>query len=69
MRDPGGRGGIVAVEVADPKPIVNELARRNVIVDYRPGIIRISPAFYNTEEEVVAAVEMLAGLVAAGDRT
>jgi selenocysteine lyase/cysteine desulfurase len=68
VRDSGDRGGIVAIDVADPNPIVDELARRNVIVDYRPGIIRLSPGFYNSEEEVVAAVEMLADLVGSADR-
>jgi kynureninase len=68
VRDRDRRGGIVAIEVADPKPIVEELARRNVITDYRPGIIRLSPGFYNAEDEVVAAVDMLADLVASRDR-
>jgi kynureninase len=68
VRDPGARGGIVAVEVSDPKPVVDELARRDLIVDYRPGIVRLSPAFYNTEAEVLTVVEALAELVPDTDR-
>ena len=52
VRDDARRGGIVGVEVAEPKPVVDGLAERGIIVDYRPGIVRLSPAFYNTEDEV-----------------
>jgi selenocysteine lyase/cysteine desulfurase len=68
VRDPAGRGGIVAIAVTEPKPIVDELARRGIIVDFRPGIVRLSPAFYNTEDEVRAVVGALAELVPAVDR-
>jgi selenocysteine lyase/cysteine desulfurase len=68
VRDAAQRGGIVAVEVADPKPVVDELARRGMIVDFRPGIVRLSPAFYNTDDEVEAVVGALAELVPASDR-
>ena len=37
------------IAVADPKPIVDALAADGIIVDYRPGVVRCSPAFYNTE--------------------
>ena len=68
VRDDLRRGGIVAVEVAEPKPVVDGLAERGIIVDYRPGIVRLSPAFYNTEDEVRAVVEGLAALVPDSDR-
>ena len=68
VRENAWRGGIVAIEVDAPKPIVDELARRGIIVDYRPGIIRLSPAFYNTDDEVLAAVAAVAELVPASDR-
>ncbi|MGI8658280.1 MAG: aminotransferase class V-fold PLP-dependent enzyme, partial [Candidatus Limnocylindria bacterium] len=48
VRDPGRRGGIVPIGVADPKPVVDALAADGIIVDFRPGIVRCSPAFYNT---------------------
>ena len=65
VRDDAWRGGIVAVAVADPKPVVDALAERGMIVDFRPGIVRLSPAFYNTELEVLAVVDAIAELVAA----
>ena len=54
--------------MAEPKPVVDELARRGIIVDFRPGIVRLSPAFYNTAAEVITAVEALAELVPPADR-
>lgn len=65
VRDPARRGGIVAIAVDDPKPVVDALADEGIIVDYRPGIVRCSPAFYTTEEEVRLVVERLAAHVAA----
>ena len=68
VRDPAQRGGIVPVRVADPKPVIDALAADGIIVDYRPGIVRCSPAFYNTESDVRLLVERLAALVPPGDR-
>ena len=59
VRDPDRRGGIVAIAVDDPKPVVDALAADGIIVDFRPGIVRCSPAFYNTEAEVRLLVERL----------
>ena len=59
VRDPDRRGGIVPIAVDDPKPVVDALAAEGIIVDYRPGIVRCSPAFYNTEDEVRLLVERL----------
>ena len=63
VRRDEGRGGIVAIEVPEPKPVVDALVTRGIVVDYRPGIVRLSPAFYNTEDEVAEVVEALAGLI------
>ena len=68
VRDAEARGGIVPIAVADPKPVVDRLAADGIIVDYRPGIVRCSPAFYNTEDEVRLLVERLAAHVPTGDR-
>lgn len=62
-RDAARRGGVVPVVVDNPKPVVDALAADGIIVDYRPGIVRCSPAFYNTEDEVQLLVERLAALV------
>ena len=67
--EPERRGGIVAIEVADPRPVVERLADAGIIVDYRPGIVRCSPAFYSTEEEVDALIAALDQLVPASDRS
>lgn len=66
VRDPARRGGIVPIAVADPKPVVDALAEEGIIVDFRPGIVRCSPAFYNSEEEVRLLVERLAAHVERG---
>jgi kynureninase len=63
VRDDARRGGIVTISVTDPKPVVDALAARGIIVDYRPGIIRLSPAFYNTEDEVERTVAAIAELI------
>lgn len=68
VRDATWRGGIVPIRVADPKPAVDALAAEGIIVDYRPGIVRCSPAFYTTEDEVRLLVERLDRLVPAADR-
>jgi len=60
VRDADRRGGIVPIAVADPKPVVDALATDGIIVDFRPGVVRCSPAFYNTEDEVRLLVERLA---------
>jgi kynureninase len=62
------RGGIVPIAVGDPKPVVDALAAERIIVDYRPGVVRCSPAFYNTEDEVTLLVDRLAALVPSSER-
>jgi kynureninase len=58
------RGGSVIVDVPNASAVAEELIRRGVIVDYRPGAgIRIAPHFYNTEEEIDRAMETLGDLV------
>lgn len=54
------RSAIVMVRHDDPAGAVRHLAERGVIVDHRPGFVRISPHVYNTEEEIDRCVEMLA---------
>jgi kynureninase len=54
------RGGSVIVDVPNGAAVADELIRRGVIVDHRPGAgIRMAPHFYNTEEEIDRAVETL----------
>jgi len=59
------RGGSVMIGVADAKSIAEQLAERRVFVDWRPGAgLRISPHFFNTDEEVADALQILAELIA-----
>jgi selenocysteine lyase/cysteine desulfurase len=44
---------------ADPHADVAELAARGIVVDARPGHVRLSPYFYNVVEDHVAALETL----------
>jgi kynureninase len=47
------RGGTITVGHEDAAALTKELIRREFIVDYRPGAgVRISPHFYNTDEEL-----------------
>ena len=55
----GHRSGIVMIAQDDPKGAVKALDARGIIVDSRPGYVRVSPHVYNTEDEVDAAVEAL----------
>ena len=48
------------IDAPGGEAVADELLRRDVIVDYRPGAgIRIAPHFYNTEEEIDHAVRTL----------
>jgi kynureninase len=58
------RGGTVTIDAPGGSATADELIRRNVIVDYRPGAgIRIAPHFYNTEEEIDHALATLEAIV------
>jgi selenocysteine lyase/cysteine desulfurase len=51
MPSPEDRTAIVLLNFENPRPIVAALAGQDIIVDSRPGAVRISPYFYNTVEE------------------
>lgn len=52
-KNPGARGGTIAVWSDHAAAITKELVRREFIVDYRPGAgVRISPHFYTKDEEL-----------------
>ncbi|MGH7482056.1 MAG: aminotransferase class V-fold PLP-dependent enzyme [Longimicrobiales bacterium] len=57
---PDARSAIVMIADVDPDAAVARLARQGMIVDARPGFVRVSPHFYNTEDEVDAVVAALA---------
>ena len=54
------RSAIVMIGHDDPPGAVRRLAEDRIIVDHRPGFVRVSPHFYNTEDEVDRCVEVLA---------
>jgi kynureninase len=59
------RGGSVMIRVADGPAMVQHLADRKVFVDSRPGVgLRISPHFFNTDDEVHEAMAILSELIA-----
>jgi len=51
--------GIITVPVPDPSATVAGLAEERIIVDQRPGVVRLSPYFYNTLEDIDRAVAAL----------
>lgn len=53
------RAGIVMVRLDDPPRAVKALAERGIIVDHRPGRVRVSAYFYNTSAEIETFVEAL----------
>ena len=58
------RGGTVVVDAPNGEAVAQELLRRNVVIDYRPGAgIRMAPHFYNTEEEIDHAMDTLDAIV------
>ena len=63
-RDVNQRGGSVMIYVEDGPEMVQRLAERKVFVDCRPGVgLRVSPHFFNTDEEVREAMQILAELI------
>lgn len=57
-QDPEKRGGTISVDFDGADAACKELIRRRFLVDYRPKAgIRISPHFYNTDEECDAIMD------------
>jgi len=63
--DLSGHAGIVTVPVPDPSAVVTALRQRRIIVDSRPGVVRLSPYFYNTIEDNRAVCAALREALAA----
>jgi kynureninase len=56
-KDPERRGGTIAVDMPHSKEVCAELLKRDVLVDWRPGAgVRMSPHFYNKDEEIDLAI-------------
>src|SRR5438067_814338 len=61
------RGGSVMIGVEDAPGVVERLAERKVFVDWRPRVgLRVSPHFFNTDEEVREAMEIIKKVISGG---
>ena len=72
-RDTARRGGTVAVDMLNSQEVCAELLKRDILVDWRPKAgVRMSPHFYNKDEEIdvafAAAEEILSRMPAAAVR-
>jgi kynureninase len=57
-KDANQRGGTITVAHEHAAAMAKELIRREFIIDYRPGAgIRISPHFYNTDNELELVIK------------
>ena len=57
-KDAAQRGGTITVAHEHAAAMAKELIRREFIIDYRPGAgIRISPHFYNTDNELELVIQ------------
>ena len=58
------RGNHVSVDALHGYEVCQVLNARDIVCDYRPKAgIRLSPHFYNTTAEVVAAVDAIADIL------
>lgn len=59
------RAGTVSIECPHAREVKSELIERDILVDYRPGAgVRLSPHFYNREEEIDFALSQMDGILA-----
>lgn len=58
-RDDEARGGVVMLRLPEPERAVQALAEEGVVVDARPGKLRISPHFFNTEADLDRTLSIL----------
>lgn len=61
--EPERRSSIVMLEFERPEEIVEDLLKRDIIVDKRPGLVRVSPYFYNTIEENEMVINAIAEIL------
>jgi len=58
--DAATRSAIVMLPMPDPAAAVRHLAEGGVVADARPGHVRLSPFFYNVQDDHVTALKLLA---------
>ncbi len=65
--NPAERAGTVSIECPRAYEVCRELLARNILVDYRPQAgIRVSPHFYNREEECDFALSQIEEILKTG---
>ncbi len=57
--EPEHRSSIVMLELERPEEIVKALVERDIVTDSRPGLLRVSPYFYNTIEENAVVIDAI----------
>jgi kynureninase len=62
-QEPERRSSIVMLELERPEEMVKSLVAGNIITDSRPGLLRISPYFYNTIEENAIVIDTIAEIL------
>ncbi|TMK94156.1 MAG: aminotransferase class V-fold PLP-dependent enzyme [Actinobacteria bacterium] len=66
-RDPACRGGTVTVRVPEFEAVHRELGERGILCDFRPDAgLRLGPHYYNSDEELVFAMEQIAEILETG---
>jgi kynureninase len=66
-RRPEERGGTVTVNPPHAYEVSRELAARRILIDFRPQAgIRISPHFYNTDDEIRQVIEAIQDILDSG---
>lgn len=62
--DPELRAGTVSVDCPHAREVTRELLSRDILVDYRPRAgVRLSPHFYNTDEEIDFSLAQIAEIL------
>jgi len=65
--DAAERAGTVSVECPHAQEVAAELLERKIMVDFRPKAgVRLSPHFYNRDEEIDFAIEQIAEILETG---
>jgi kynureninase len=63
-RDPARRGGTVTLHVPEFPAVHAELEARGILCDFRPDAgIRLGPHYYNTDDDILYAVEQIAEIL------
>lgn len=65
--DPAERGGTVSVNCPHAAEVTRELLARDVLVDYRPKAgVRLSPHFYNRDDEIDSTLAQIEEILRSG---